>query len=508
MSTPDTQTIFAGSEPALRTSILKRAFSFPAMLTVVMWGAVFVPLRKFVVDPDVWWHIKVGATLLATHRFPTSDPYSFTAHGSPWIAYEWLGEVLLALAHRAGGLRGLLGLDFALAAAIVLALYALATLHSRNCKAAFAACAMLLPLAYLSFSLRPQMLGYFFLVLTLIVLERFRGGHTGSLWLLVPIFWLWVNLHGSFVIGLFAVGVYGLSGLVKIHWGELESRLWTHRERVRLELVVLLILVALTLTPYGTETCLYPLDMAFSQPINVANIQEWQPMMFGEFFGKLFLVIFIGFLLAQIGLRIPWRLEQLVLFTAGLAAACIHVRFVLIFVPFCAPLLAGVLAHWAPSYEPDKDKYALNAIIMACVIGAVIWFFPTRAYLAGQLAEKWPVKAVEYLKQHPAPQPMFNTYGYGGYLIWQLDSQNKVFIDGRGDIYERLGVFSDYIAISRLDVGTPTLLGAYGIQSCLVNRDEALATWLAASPVWQKVYSDKVSALFVRKNLDASKAAP
>ena len=413
--------------------------------------------------------------------------------------------MLLARAERVGGFRGLAALDFALAAATVLALYALATLHSGKSKAAFVACALLLPLAYLSFSLRPQMLGYLFLVLTLIILERFRAGHTGSLWFLVPLFWLWVNSHGSFVIGLLALGIYGLCGLVKIHWGDLESRLWTSGERVRLEFVVLLILVVLTLTPYGTETCLYPLDMAFSQPLNVANIQEWQPMLFGEFFGKLFLGILIGFLVAQVGMRMPWRLEQLVLFTAGLAAACIHVRFVLIFVPFCAPPLAAILARWLPAYERDKDKYVLNAAIMACVIGAVIWFFPTRTYLEGQFAEKWPVKAVAYLKQHPAPRPMFNTYRYGGYLIWQLDNQNKVFIDGRADIYERLGVLSDYLAISRLQVGTPTLLDAYNIQSCLVDRDEALATYLAASPTWQKAYSDKVSALFVRKGPGVSK---
>lgn len=250
------------------------------------------------------------------------------------------------------------------------------------------------------------------------------------------------------------------------------------------------------------------LDMAFSQPLNVANIQEWQPMLFGEFFGKLFLLVLIGFMLAQIGMRIPWRLEQLVLFIVGLAAACLHVRFVLIFVPFCAPLLASILAHWVPPYEADKDKYALNAIIMTCAIGAVIWFFPTRAYLEGRLSEKFPVKAVKYLKQHPVPRPMLNTYRYGGYLIWQLDNQNKVFVDGRADIYERLGVLSDYLAISRLQVGLPTRLGAYNIQSCLVDRDEPLATWLAVSPDWQKVYSDKISALFVRRKLDASKAMP
>ena len=85
-------------------------------------------------------------------------------------------------------------------------------------------------------------------------------------------------------------------------------------------------------------------------------------------------------------------------------------------------------------------------------------------------------------------------------MIWQLDGQNKVFIDGRADIYERVGVLADYLSISRLGLAAPFLLNAYGIQSCLIDHDEALRTLLEASPGWQRVYSDKVSVLFVRKS--------
>jgi hypothetical protein len=94
---------------------------------------------------------------------------------------------------------------------------------------------------------------------------------------------------------------------------------------------------------------------------------------------------------------------------------------------------------------------------------------------------------------------MYNTYGYGGYLIWQLDGQNKVFVDGRADTYERVGVLADYLSIARLAPTTPFLLDAYNVQSCLLDREEPLATLLTASPGWRKVYSDKLSALFVRR---------
>jgi hypothetical protein len=487
------------NDAAAKTA-LQKIFSFPVVLGAALVVGIYVPLRAFAVDPDVWWHVKVGESILATHRWPTADPYSFTAHGSPWIAYEWLGEVLLAAVNRLGGLPALLALNMVLAGAVVAGIYCYASMRSRNSKAAFVAVVMLLPIAYLSFTLRPQVVGYVFLILTLILLERFRQGHTGALWFLPPLFLLWVNTHGSFVFGLFVLGVYWGSGLVRVHWGGLESRLWTAGERKRLGFVALLCFIALTITPYGTQLAAYPLDMAFSQPINVANIQEWQPVAFQLFYGKLFLFLLVVFILAQVTLRLKWRLEEITLFVAGLVALCLHARFVLLFVPFFAPVLATVLAEWVPPYEADKDPHGINAVLLPVMLGIMLWLFPSPAKIGDAVAERFPSRALTYLRQHPVSGPMYNTYGYGGYLIYALDGPNKVFIDGRADIYERLGVFSDYLNISRVAENTLLLLHAYNIQSCLIDRGEPLSTVLGASPEWQRVYGDATSVLFVRRS--------
>jgi hypothetical protein len=94
---------------------------------------------------------------------------------------------------------------------------------------------------------------------------------------------------------------------------------------------------------------------------------------------------------------------------------------------------------------------------------------------------------------------MFNNYSYGGYLIYALDGRNKVFIDGRTDIYDQVGVLTDYGRIGRVEPIALQLLDVYSVQSCLIERNEALGTLLAASPRWQKVYADGQSALFVRR---------
>ena len=476
--------------------LLKCTFSFPAMLGTMLVGAVFVLGRYFAVDPDVWWHIKNGQNILASHHWPTTDTFSFTVNGQPWISMEWLGDLLFAAIAGLGGLQGLEAVLIVLGGAVMIALYAYGTLRSGSSKAGFAGAAALLVLANGSFTLRPQMLGYLFLILTLIALERFRQADSRWVWLLPLLLLVWVNAHGSFVIGMLAIGVYWLGGLAEFRVGGIESRRWTSTERIRLEMVFLLCLVASTITPYGTQLALYPFHIASSLPIGVANVMEWQSMPFNILGGKFFLLLLLGFMAAQTALRFTWRAEELALFLFGAMMACLHVRFVLVFVPFCAPLLATVLARWLPRYERGKDQYVLNAILMVAAIAAVAWYFPSRAEMEKTVAERFPVRAVEYMQQNNIAGPLLNSYGFGGYLVWK---DQKVFVDGRADPYERGGSLADYFYITHLKPGALRVLESYGIKACLLESDEPLATMLAAQPQWQKVYSDNLSLLFVRR---------
>jgi hypothetical protein len=487
-------------------SLLQMVFSFPAMLGMALVGRVFYEARAFVVDPDLWWHIRIGQDILATHRWPTVDPYSFTVTGDSWIAYEWLGDVLIGGVARAGGLVGLEILLFALASAVVLALYAYSTLRSGNSKAGFVATVVLCTLAFASFNLRPQMVGYLFLVLTLISLERFRQGKPRAIWFLPGLFLLWINVHGSWVIGLGVLFAFFASGLFEFRAGSLETRRWTRAERMKLETVILLSLMAIPLTPYGTRLAAYPFTVASNLPLNVGNIREWQPMPFNIVGGKLFLAIVLGLFLAQLMAPFKLKVFEVAMLFGGIVMACLHVRFLLLFVPFSAPILAVMVARWLPPYDRKKDHFLLNAILMAGAAVAIASYFPKRADLEKITSESFPVRAVQYLRQHPVQGPVFNSYGYGGYLVGMLPEQ-KVFIDGRGDLYEDAGVFGEYLEVSNLKAGAFEVLRAHGIEACLLDRKEPLATVLDALPDWEQRYSDGVSVLFVRRKLDLSRSS-
>jgi hypothetical protein len=346
------------------------------------------------------------------------------------------------------------------------------------------------------------MLGYLFLILTLIALERFQQGKQRVVWLLPILFLTWINTHGSWIIGLGVIVLYIACGLVSFRAGSLEVRRWTKSERLRLEAVFMLCLAAIPITPYGTRLAMYPFTVASSLPVSMLSVLEWQPMPFNIAGGKIFLVLVLGFFLAQMAFRFSWRLFEVLLFLGGVGMACLHVRFVLLFVPFFAPLLATMVARGIPAYDPRKDQYLLNFALIAGIAIAMWHYFPSRAEMEKKVAGQFPVHALEYVREHPVPGPIFNSYGFGGYMIF---SGYKTFIDGRGEMFEEVGVFGDYMHITLLKPGAMKVLSGYGIRSCLMERDEPFSTVLSALPDWQKVYSDNVSVLYVRR--DAMQAA-
>ncbi|MBI2818454.1 MAG: hypothetical protein HYX73_00605, partial [Acidobacteria bacterium] len=139
----------------------------------------------------------------------------------------------------------------------------------------------------------------------------------------------------------------------------------------------------------------------------------------------------------------------------------------------------------------------LNGALIASSLVAVVWIFPSAGALQRNAARNYPQQAVQYLQAHPVEGPLWNEYGWGGYLIWARHPQHHVFIDGRADIYEYSGILSDYLRIERLDSDALALLRKYDIRASLVRRNSPLSTLLRTAPGWQAVYRDDLSELFV-----------
>jgi hypothetical protein len=501
---PDTATPrTAGANPSVsdHTAVpfFRRIFSFPVLMGALLVGCAVVSARYNLPDPDVWWSAAVGKQILATHTVPTSDGHSFTAQGAPWMAYEWLGEAVTGAAANLRGLRGMTALLLLLTAIFMSLFYGYATLVGGNSKAALLPCALALPLLQVYFTLRPQLIGYIFLIITLICLERFRQGKQKTLWILPPLFLVWLNTHGSFVFGLAVFGIYWASGLIEFEAGGIVANKWTDWQRRHMEIIFLLCVLALTVSPYGTRQAAYPLQMAFFEPVNVAHINEWQSLTFQFWQTKLLLALVLVFWLAQIPLRERFRVESIVLVLLATYACFVHRRFGPFLVIILIPLLAKLIARWAPPYDRSIDHFAINAVLVVAIAAGLVMTLPSEKKLEDAVARRYPVKAIAYLDQHSVPGPTLNEYGWGGYLIYTPDYHRKVFIDGRADFYEYAGVLEDYLNITNIKPEALLLLRKYHVQSCLIQQDSPLGTVLSASGGWKEIYRDKLAAIFVRQ---------
>jgi len=259
----------------------RKAFSFPVFLGVALiaggyWGLTYhdLPVGKIFYEGDTWWHLAVGERILSAGHWPTSDIYSFTAYDTPLVAYEWLGEVVFALCMRWGGLRGLAVLLTLLSAVFLGLLFYYSCLRSGKVKAAVLACVAMLPMASTCLTLRPQLVGYIFLLITLICLEYFHQGHAKALWVLPLVFLFWVNTHGTFVLGLAVLAVFGASRLKGFRLGKFVAQAWSVAQRRQLAVVSLICFLVLPLTPYGTGLAAFPFDLMFLHPEVSAAVTE------------------------------------------------------------------------------------------------------------------------------------------------------------------------------------------------------------------------------------------
>jgi hypothetical protein len=474
---------------------LRISFSFLTMLTMLLVTLEFMMSHRNVADPDIWWHLRNAEYLFQQHQLPRYDFYSFTVAGHPWINHEWLAEVPYYLAWRAGGLSGLNTLMFVIIELIFLGLLYLCYQESRNFKASVAACCFSTFLATVSFGPRTILFGYGYLVVLLIILERFRHKGHAPLWLIPPLFCLWVNTHGSWLLGLVLFSIIAAAGLVKGAWGRVEAEPWTPAQLRKLAVTWVTSVAALFVNPFGHRLVLYPLDLAFRQKLNIAHVEEWVSVNFHEARGRLVLILLVTLFLSALLRSRRWNLAELGLVLFALYSGLTHIRFLFLLGIVVAPVMAKIL-EFVPPYRAEIDTPLINALAILLMVGGMVHYWPTSAKLQGLVDQQYPAEVLPYLRAHPPAGPMLNFYIWGGYLGWN-DRNVRVFVDSRVDIFEYAGVFADYIDL--LGLKQPkSILDKYKIRYVLFPHSEPLTYVLEHDPEWKVVFKGGISVLLER----------
>ena len=446
--------------------------------------ALLLAVPGILADPDTLWQIRTGEWILQHHAIPHADPFSYTAAGQHWFAHEWLAETLMGLANQAGGSRGVMVLT-ATAAGLTAGLL---LFHLRRFMALLpAVMVLLLAIANCAGSLlaRPHVLAWPCLELWCagLVLARARG--TKPAWWLLPVMTLWVNLHGSFLVGL-------LLPLAFLAEAAIEAGANWRKPATDWALFTAAAWVAALLNPDTLSGLLFPFRL-LGMP-NLDWIGEWQPSDFSAFRPlELTILLLLGAgLLGRLTVP-PLRLLMLL----GLVHQALrHWRHDQLLGLLGALLLAEAIGRLAPPEPTRRPPWAVlpaGAALLAAIALTVRFALPLdREPGAGVLA------TLAALPAGLREQPVLNDYGFGAYLIAHGE---RPFIDSRADLYG--GAFlGRFRAITELKPGAlAAALDEFHVAWTIFPPDAPILLSLDQQPGWHRLRTDPAAVVHVRDDM-------
>jgi len=474
---------------------VKSLFSFPAAIAAILIAKAFFTCRDNIADTDLWWHLRNAQTILFSHHFPSLDTYSFTAAGSPWLDHSWLSELAYYSAFRLLGWRGVFVLFAAAVTEMSLAVFLLCRRRTADPLVAGIATIIGGLLAMVGFTPRAQNFGWLFFTAVFAILLRYRTNRRAPLWLVPPLFCLWINFHPGWPMGLVVLIVMLLSGLITSDVGPLSADPWTKTDLRKIGVMMLLSVAALFANPFGWRLVAYPFDVLIRQKLNVALGGEWASVNFNDERGVFVLITLAAVFLAALLPRKRWRIDDAILVTFVLFCGLTHIRFLVMAGIVLPPLLVSQFGDLS-SYDPSRERRIVNAFVIGVVCLMLGTGFPSEQRLTAEIGQLFPVGAANYLQTYPQAGNIFNQYEWGGFVEWNVP-QVRPFIDSRTDIFEYNGVLKDYISISTFD-NTQELLDKYDISYILYPAHTPLAYFLSNSSRWECIYQDNQAVIYRR----------
>jgi len=464
---------------------------------------------------DFWWHLKIGELIVTTRQIPATNMFGWTLPAdAPFFYGAWLGELLLYVLYRWGGVA----LTLFARTVLALATFWLMAVAARRRSGSWRIAAMVLALgAVMSLNnliVRPQIWSWLPFMAFLLLLSAFAAGRLSWRWLLILplVMAFWVNVHGAFILGFVLLGIFCLGEGTRRLLGRAEARSW--KEVGGLALSSVLSGLAMLANPRGFDIVHYVMGLMTDLP-SQNLIVEWQSPTPTGIANTAFYLGLLVLLLVLIYSRYRPTLTEALLLVAFLWLAWNGQRYVVWFALVAMPLLAQALAglNFRLFMAPAQRNW-LNSVLAALLFVPVLlvqpWFVDAvplpetywsqvwRKSEAGPLVDTGtPVAAAAYLREHPGGQ-LFNEMGYGSYLIWTVPAQ-RVFIDPRVELYP----YEQWLDYIRIGQGTRSLslLAEYGADRVVLDRkmQPELSLVLTADAGWVKEYEDDYAEIWTRR---------
>jgi tetratricopeptide (TPR) repeat protein len=466
---------------------------FLAPLVAVLGAAAW--FQPQVTGSDLWWHLASGREIWADLAVHTTDPFSYTFQGRTWINNEWLWDAIYWAAYRVHP-QVVAWLHLGVIVATFSLTYVISRRASGSRLAAGAMLWLVAATAHWYLDIRPHV--FTLLLVNVFLLTRQRPW---APWLWPPLVVAWTNLHGGFVFGVGAIGLYVLERTIT-------SSIRKRRLVVawREWISVALCLAAMLANPHGYRILEGPLAyLDADSPFRA--IKEWQSTGFSldlhDFAGRFWLVAVV----AALGVPLCLRRDRYLLALAAVtfAMAFNSRRFIPLFVITAAPMGALAIA-WARERIAGRFKpLARPEVGLACsaaagVAAAVLWL---NVRIHPMLLERWttasvfPEASLRYLKAMGTPMRILNHYNWGGYIMLHAPEM-KVFIDGRANTLYDEEIYLDYLAFLAGKPGIHARADRYPADAALLPAGGRFARALGSGPgAWRVVYSNTVASILL-----------
>jgi hypothetical protein len=465
-------------------------------------------------DGDTGWHIRTGEWILAHHRVPTTDLFSFTKANKPWFAWEWGWDVVFGLIHRYTGLAGVGFVTTLMLGVFALLVYRLALRISNNNVMSMLVTALAAGLSSIHWLARPHLVSWIFMLIFLSEVETARhNGRRRLLYLLPILMVLWVNLHAGFIAGLLILVCYAVGEALTVMAGasHLAARqaLPAAWQRTSLYWKSLgLCAIATFVNPYGWQLHVHIFKYLTDARL-LDKIQEFQSISFHAGPAALFEIMLLLAAFVVFDRLTKLDFAPLLLICLWAHFALLSARHIPLFAiaaaPFVAELLARALssartipvAKAAAEVMTDicRDIHAMEltprlhlASGAAVLVIAGLFAAGLPPFAAEFNPETFPLQAMPVIQRYTGAR-IFTTDQWADYLIYRLYPAQRVFFDGRSDFYGY-----DFVRVNQritsADHDWKSLLASYGIQLVVLQPDTPLVAVLKLTPESRLLFDD------------------
>lgn len=483
-----------------------KSYLLPRLQDILFLGifaaVILLAPRMLNQDGDLPRHLAMGRYVWQHGLPPTADVFSHTNTGKAFAPHEWLAGAIFYGVYALFGLNGII----LLAASLLAATFWL--IHTDGVSRSGVRLPVLLITVFgaavssLHWIVRPHLFTMLLLAIWLVLAERLRQRKPVQIWLFPLLMLAWANLHGEFIAGFLVLAAY-LAG-----WGwDFFTRKPEAASSAGLNLALAggLSFLATLINPAGLRIWTTVLGYVNNSYL-ITHTNETNPPNFLEpkFLVLLALLALSMILLATKRERLPTAQAFLL---AGfsvmslLAARNVHLYGV------AAPFVLATTLSGSREILPIKRVEALLAQVESQLKG-IIWpaavilifsltlaFGPLRGWVSFSPAF-YPLDAVTWLKANPQSGEMFNHFDWGGYLIFNLWPEKKVFIDSQTDVYGE-NFTRQYEKVITLAGDWKAVLEKYQVRWAIIPPQWPLAAALEAEG-WRAVYRDATAVILAR----------